>query len=547
MHKILSGFLPPFLACLAALLLVSCGGVDNNRPVKASFVPADGQVNLTTATPTNVNAYAAARFLEQASWGPTPAAVAEVQRLGMEGWIDAQLKKPATVLNAPNYVIDFDDQNQAQNNLAFGWLFLRIYDLAFGGEDQLRQRMAWAIYNFIPIGNTQSYGRVQYFNTLQKYSTGKYIDLLREVTLSPVMGAFLNNDQNIASSPNENYAREIMQLFSVGLSLLNQDGTIKRTAAGAPIETYSQADVIAATKALSGWNMVYEANLPQTNWANFGKRMIPRPYDQSHDSTEKKVLSKTIPAGQNITADLDSFLTILTQHPNNAPFVVRRLIQSFVSSDPSPEYMTRMSKVYTDSQGDLSKVIKAILLDPEARMADDPTKQSAKAGKIKEPVLYYTNLMRGLGCTSSVKSSYSPTQPFMPNGQRAYEAPNVFGFFPPNHKAPESLTPAPEQKLLTSAEIRDRAQSLSWDVSSVYKNFEEAGCEFKLFTSAVETSNLALVNLVSERFFKGAMPAPIRLGALNLLNTEMSSFSSIDKVTNLLQVVLSTPTFGVVK
>ena len=113
--------------------------------------------------------------------------------------------------------------------------------------------------------------------------------------------------------------------------------------------------------------------------------------------------------------------------------------------------------------------------------------------------------------------------------------------------APESLTPAPEQKLLTSAEIRDRAQSLSWDVSSVYKNFEEAGCEFKLFTSAVETSNLALVNLVSERFFKGAMPAPIRLGALNLLNNEMSSFSSIDKVTYLLQVVLSTPTFGVVK
>ena len=117
MHKILSVFLSPFLACLAALLLVSCGGVDNNGPVKASFVPADGQVNLTTATPTNVNAYAAARFLEQASWGPTPAAVAEVQRLGMEGWIDAQLKKPATVLNAPNYVIDFDDQNQAQNNL----------------------------------------------------------------------------------------------------------------------------------------------------------------------------------------------------------------------------------------------------------------------------------------------------------------------------------------------------------------------------------------------------------------------------------------------
>ena len=284
----------------AVLLLAACGGVENRGPVKATFVPADGQVNLTNAAPTSVNAFAAARFLEQASWGPTPASVAEVQRLGMEGWIEAQLKKPAIALNAPNYVIDFDDQNQAQNNLAFGWLFLRIYDLAFGGEDQLRQRMAWAIYNFIPIGNTQPFGRVQYFNTLQKYSTGKYIDLLREVTLSPVMGAFLNNDQNIASSPNENYAREVMQLFSVGLSLLNQDGTIKRTAAGAPIETYSQADVIAATKALSGWNMAYESNLPKTNWANFGKRMIPRPYDQSHDSTEKKVIKKSYPQAKTL-------------------------------------------------------------------------------------------------------------------------------------------------------------------------------------------------------------------------------------------------------
>jgi hypothetical protein len=131
--------------------------------------------------------------------------------------------------------------------------------------------------------------------------------------------------------------------------------------------------------------------------------------------------------------------------------------------------------------------------------------------------------------------------------QNPYNAPSVFGFFPPNHKAPESLTPAPEQKLVDSREIRRKADNLNWVVRIGEKNFTNAGCELNTFVKALETSDTALISLISERFFKGAMPAPLRLGAQNLLSKEMSSFSSMEKVTNLLQVLLSTPTYGVVK
>ena len=530
-----------------ALLVSSCGGSVNDVPAKASFVPADGQVTVVTAKPNNVNAFAAARFLEQASWGPTPASVAEVQRLGIEGWIDQQLGLRASVLNAPNYVIDYDDSNKAAQNLAWNWTDKSLYDLPLSGQDQLRQRTTWALYNFIVFGqNGFALDRIEYFNALQSNSLGSFKELLRVVTLNPAMGGFLNNNQNQAKSPNENYARELMQLFSVGLVKLGQDGTILRDAKGAPIETYSQADVMMATKALSGWENSWEKGLPKTNGANLKVPMRMRTNKDAHDTTEKVVLGTKIPAGQNAEKDLDSLLNILTTHPNAAPFVSRRLIQSMVTSDPSPEYISRVSKVYTSSGGNLAKVVKAILTDSEARAGDDPTQQIARVGKIKEPLLHFTSMMRGLGCTSTVMSRQGDGKIISVGTQKVYAAPNVFGYFAPNHKAPESLTPAPEQKLLRSDEVRRRIGALNYEME-VLSNFTNAGCEIDLFVKAVEKSDEALIALLSERFFKGAMPATIRLGAKNLLVNELASQNSVQKFARLLEVLISTPTFGVVK
>jgi len=537
-----------FTATLFTALLVSgCGGSGNDVPAKASFVPADGQVTVVTAKPNNVNAYAAARFLEQASWGPTPASVAEVQRLGIEGWIDQQLGLRASVLNAPNYVIDYDDSNKAAQNLAWNWTDKSLYDLPLSGQDQLRQRTTWALYNFIVFGqNGFALDRIEYFNALQSNSLGSFKELLRVVTLNPAMGGFLNNNQNQAKSPNENYARELMQLFSVGLVKLGQDGTILRDAKGAPIETYSQADVMMATKALSGWENSWEKGLPKTNGANLKVPMRMRSNKDAHDTTEKVVLGTKIPAGQNAEKDLDSLLNILTTHPNAAPFLSRRLIQNMVTSDPSPEYISRVSKVYTSSGGNLAKVVKAILTDSEARAGDDPTQQIARVGKIKEPLLHFTSMMRGLGCTSVVMSRQGDGKIINVWTQKIYAAPNVFGYFAPNHKAPESLTPAPEQKLLRSDEVRRRIGALNYEME-VLSNFINAGCEIDLFVKAVEKSDEALIALLSERFFKGAMPATIRLGAKNLLANELASQNSVQKFARLLEVLISTPTFGVVK
>lgn len=535
------------MVATAVLWLAGCGGSVSDTPAKASFVPADGQVTVSTGTPSNVNAYAAARFLEQASWGPTPASVAEVQKLGIDGWIDLQLAMRASVLNAPNYVIDYDNNNKAASDLAWNWSSQRLYDLPIAAPDQLRLRLTWALYNFIVFGQMGfALDKIEYFNGLQTNTSGTFKDLMRAVTLHAAMGSFLNNNQNIANSPNENYARELMQLFTVGLVKLGPDGSILRDANGKPLETYTQADVINATKALSGWEFAWVKDLPRTNGINLKVPMRPRSNKASHDTTQKVVLGVTIPAGQTIEQDLDSLLNILTTHPNTAPFVSRRLIQSLVTSDPSPEYMTRVSKVFKDSGGNFAKVIKAILTDPEARAGDDPTKQIARVGKLKEPFLHFTNVMRGLGCTSFVMSKQGNGQILQAWTQNIYAAPNVFGYFAPNYKAPESLTPAPEQKLLKADEIRRRVGGVAYELQ-VPSNFTNAGCEIDLFVKAAEKSDEALIALISERFFKGAMPATLRLAAKNLLSKELVTETSVQKFGKLLDILLTTPTYGVVK
>jgi len=504
---------------------------------------------VVTPAPNNVSAYAAARFLEQASWGPTPQSVQEVQRLGMAGWIDQQFKTPASIAVAPAYVIDYDEDNRAARDKAQAFLPKSFHDHALGGADQLRQRTAWALFNFIPVGQVGfAYGAVEYYNTLMRSSMGNYSDLLRNVTLNPLMGFFLNNDQNRANRPNENYARELMQLFSVGLVMLNPDGTVQRDASGKPIETYTQQDVTQATKALSGWGSDYSPFLPRTNSSNYGKPMIAHTWSGAHDISSKTLLGSTIGAGQSSSQDLDSLISILVNHPNTAPFVSRRLIQSMVSSSPSPAYLGRVSAVFTSSRGDLAQVVKAILLDPEARAGDDPTKQLARTGKIKEPVLAHNNVLRAMGCTRAVADSRNsrPDQVYESSTQRAYKAPSVFGYFSPNHTAPESLVPAPEQNLITADEVRRRAGDLTYRVEKK-ADFTQAGCEVDLFINAAATSDEALVALINERFFKGAMPAPLRLGAKNLLTQDLVNQTPQRKFTELLQILISTPTFGVVK
>jgi hypothetical protein len=268
----------------------------------------------------------------------------------------------------------------------------------------------------------------------------------------------------------------------------------------------------------------------------------------AHDSNKKTVLGSPIAGGQSASQDLDSLIGILLNHPNTAPFVSRRLIQSLVSSSPSPAYLSRVSAVFTNTRGDLAQVVKAILLDPEARAGDDPTQQIARTGKMKEPVLLHTNVLRGMGCTKAVADTRNSRSDVTYEAwtQSAYNAPSVFGYFSPNHTAPESLVPAPEQKLITTDEVRRRASDLTWRVEKK-TDFTQAGCEVDLFINAAATSEDALIALINDRFFKGAMPAPLRQGAKKLLTQDLVNQTPQRKFTELLQILISTPTFGVVK
>jgi uncharacterized protein (DUF1800 family) len=531
---------------LLLLLLAGCGGPSSDSLVEA-FAPSTGQVKTFDSTPLNTNVYAASRFLEQASWGPTATEVLRVRQLGPEAWINQQLVLPASTLNAPNYVIDYDTNNDAAQQQANQWFPRRFYDLSIGGNDQLRHRVSWALFNFIPI-NFTAYAPVEYFNTFQRHSLGSYKDLLRAVSLSPVMGIYLNNNENEASRPNENYARELMQLFSVGLVKLNRDGSVQRAANGAPLETYTQEDVINATKALSGWSLVHEPNLPKSNWMNAGKTMVPKQWPKNaHDTTAKQVMASSIPAGQSVQADLESLLDILVKHPNTAPFVSRRLIQSLVTSDPSPAYLERVAKVFEQSQGNLGQVVKAILLDAEARAADDPAQSTPKVGKIKEPLLQHLNTLRGLGCKTAVMQWDQPLVVNRAWGQEPFQAPSVFGYTSPNHKAPESLIAAPEQKLLTTIEINRRLYALSWWEEKHVLPYIDSGCDVQDFLSAAQSSDEALLNVINVRFFRGAMSPTLRNGALNVMKANMNGNPPWQKASRTLHLLLTSPSYGVIR
>ena len=534
-------FLLPCLLVLAAL--AGCGS--DRSAERGPQANVDGQVATPTASA--VTDYQAARLLEQASWGPTPAAIAEVRQLGVQGWIERQLTLPPTTYNAPQFVINYDQNNQAQQQQAHGWLAARFYDAAIGGEDQLRQRVAWALFNFLALGGgPPAYGKFEYRMMLQRQALGSYKDLLREVTLNAAMGNFLNNDQNEASRPNENYARELMQLFSVGLVMLNPDGSTIRDARGAPLETYSQEDVKAATRALSGWGYDWVQGLPNTNFGNFGRPMVPKTHQGAHDTGAKLLMGRSIPAGQSIRADLESLLDILVDHPNTAPFVARRLIQNMVSSDPSPAYLGRVSAVFAQTRGDLKAVVRAVLLDPEARAGDNPAHRDPRIGKMKEPVLALTMMLRGMGCRTAVMDPNNPLWPLWAN-QSPSEAPSVFGYFSPNHRTAETLRLAPEEKLLIGNEFNRRFNGTHYELQAPGV-FRSAGCEIDLIEARVAEGEEALIAFIAQRFLRGSMPPPLRLTLQNLWRSSAVSYEPpLGKFARMLGVALASPYGGVVR
>ncbi|WP_338414731.1 DUF1800 domain-containing protein [uncultured Sphaerotilus sp.] len=348
---------------------------------------------------------AAARLLEQASFGPTPADLARVRQIGAANWIDAQIAMPATAIA---------DGGDSTEPVREAW-FLAMA----AAPDQLRQRMVFALSQILVVSTSKNAAGRElspWLQTLSKHAFGNYGDLLREMTLNPAMGKYLGLGHSRVPMPNEDYAREVMQLFSIGLVELNLDGSPRLDANGKTIPTYDQARIGEFARALSGWGFA-------NSYEDMSAPLVAR--EQYHDRRAKTLLNGvTLPAGQTAAQDLDAVLLNLTRHPNVAPFISLRLIRHFVTSNPSRAYVQRVATVFRQTNGDLAATLRAILLDAEARNAP-----AADAGHLRDPVLHTLSLVRTLG--GQVVSGRNLLWDYYLMGERPAQAPSVFSYYSP--------------------------------------------------------------------------------------------------------------------
>jgi uncharacterized protein (DUF1800 family) len=491
-------------------------------------------VNLKVALP------AAARLLDQATFGPTLNDISHVQAVGLNAYLTEQFAIPTTLLPdiaatpptiCANTLLPCEQSEWWQTMLM--------------APDQLRQRVAFALSAMFVVSTNSVNARsvTTYQNTLANDAFGNFYTIMHDVTLSPAMGGYLNmlNSAKPATGQiaNENYARELMQLFTTGLYTLNQDGTPQLDGSGNTMPVYSEAQVQAFARAFTGWTYANAsgtgapAKFPNT--ANYTMPMAA--LETQHDMTQKVLLTTTLPAGQSTTQDLTGALTDIFNHPNVGPFVCKQLIQHLVASNPSPAYVSRVAGIFandgTGKRGNMKAVITAILTDVDARAAD--TSPNFDGGHLREPMLYMTNVMRGLGFVNNdakagndviANASYNTVGNYTsPLGERPYTSGSVFNFFPPNYVIPGTTLNAPEfgQENTASAVLRlSLANSLVYDGISGFTVDLSKTSALGITASATGNAMTDSGNLVDSLgviFMHGQMPAQMRTAIVNHIAT----------------------------
>lgn len=536
------------------------GGSDATNVSSVKTVSSDTSENelkvisIATDSPTYTapTRTEAQRFLTQATFGPRNFDVDTLVASGYSTWIDTQFATTSSL----TYKAYWDTRNAEikKINPIAGALTDEINHMfwkkAVAGPDQLRQRMALALSEIFVIslqdgcGANHQQGSASYFDMLNKNAFGKYRDLLEAVALHPVMGCFLSHLRNQKEDlvtgrvPDENFAREVMQLFSIGLVQLNADGTVKKSASGQPIETYNADDVAGLAKVFTGWGFDCP-DYPSDSCFKYGTRasdgtayperwtMQMRPYPKYHSTSEKRFLGAVIPAQTQAApaASLKVALDTLANHPNVGPFIGKQLIQRFVTSNPSPAYVQRVATAFKNSDGDLKVVIKTILLDPEARQA--PTSASGQ-GKVREPLLRVSALLRAYGADSDTGSFLVwSTHDSNLLGQAALHSPTVFNYFrpgytPPNSESSRNGLVAPELQIAhetTAAAYVNYVKDIVLDGMGA-KGYDNRGTRKDIqleFQRNTASSTLALakkpadlVQDVNLRLMYGTMPAALK-------------------------------------
>jgi uncharacterized protein (DUF1800 family) len=497
---------------------------------------------------------AGARFLDQATWGPTPASIAEVQQVGIADWLTAQFALNTSDL--PDQPI-FDAAGKPNNVLAP--VEQAFFQNAVTGQDQLRQRVAFVLSQIWVVsaqgGVNYAYAFPPYWRIFRDNAFGNYRDLIKAVTLSPAMGRYLNMANNVKAnpvkntSPNENYARELMQLFTLGLTQLNPDGSAVLDQKGMPIPTYNQAVVTNMAKALTGWTY------PATPGAVQRRNNLPYYFGQmlavegEHDTSAKTIFGNiTIQAGQTAEQDLDSVLDALMAQTTMAPFVSQQLIEHLVTSNPSAEYIARVSNVFlndgTGVRGNLKAVITAILTDPEARAGDDPNATvSPTFGHMREPILFMTSILRGLNATLGPKSKIYGNASFA--GESLFHPPSVFSYFSPQYRIVGGLL-GPEFQIYSTATSTDRANLVN---SALYGKLDAST---KVDLTPFERTAAGptwLVDYISQVFLHHSMSAELQQAVTDALNAaaEASSGSTEAIAQAALYLVLTSGEYQIIR
>jgi uncharacterized protein (DUF1800 family) len=459
------------------IFLSACGGSSGGSSTGAS-APASAPLpdTIGVAPSGEILPDEAARFAKQASFGPTPALInAIVAKKSVAAWMDEQftlsgstyvdLAKPVpSTFCSAQFPAGTDLNNCNRDNFSATPMQLRFYANAINGQDQLRQRVGFALSQIVvasavDVGNTA--GLAAFNQILLGNAFGNYRDILQAVTLNPYMGEYLDMADSNKSQPNENYARELMQLFAVGTVLLNPDGTPQTDNTGATIATYSNTDVKEVARALTGWTY---ARLDNAALTDNSKRDWTKPmvmYATRFDTGAKTFLGRTIPANATQQANVDAVVDTMFNHPNTAPYISKRLIQQLTLANPTPAYVGRVAAVFANNgagvRGDMKAVVRAIYLDPEARTV------SQLPGKVKEPVLLATGLARAIGYATD---GYAFTTRDAGMGQAPFRAPSVFNFYPYEFPLPQGAgLVSPVSKLMTTSTTISRHNFLyDWTV-----------------------------------------------------------------------------------
>ncbi len=560
-----------------ALTLAGCGGGGSSGGGSSSS--SSGSATGTTAAAATTYTQAdATRLADQATFGPTPALVQQIMAQG-PAWIDAQIATPPTgyptlapldpTTNAcPSPALPGQDP-QCYRDLYTAFPIQRaFFQNALTGKDQLRQRVALAyqqifVVSTVTIGPAYAMGAYQQMLLNDAFSNFRQI--LNDVTLSPVMGTYLNMANNNKAnssgtvSPNENYAREVMQLFSIGPNMLNADGSTVLDSTGQPVPAYSQDTIEGFASTFTGWTYGTAPGQQPPQYGNnysqyFAGQMVP--YDINHDQNPKTLLlGTTLPAGQTAVQDLKGGLDNIFNHPNVGPFIGKQMIQFLVTSNPSPAYVSRITAVFNNNgkgvRGDMGAVVKAILTDPEARGA---SVSNPNYGRLKEPALYIGSTLRALNATSDGEYAINESSNL---GMNLFGSETVFGFYHPADLLPGSSTLVGPQFDLTGASTNvaqlDYLNQLIYSQNGVTPDTTlpgATGTQIDLYSYGALAANPAsMVALFNTNLMHGSMPAAEVNAIVNAVNTidETGPDWQITRAQAAAFLILASPRYQIVR